>query len=659
MKMNRPGFTLVQRQGVLTLEIYGRQSTSAPRFTSYSQSSAGVAVVLGRLFYRQDLLDRLGPAAPANHRLACRQDERLSDVANDAALVMAAYERWGREALTRLEGDFAVAIYDARDRCLIGLRDTLGGYPLYYISSPEAAAVGTCLGPLTRLRPGAVVSRDGLANYLLLRTFGFQQPDGDASIFEGVGRVRVGQVVRLDPGSGRVERSNYWDWAGAATAADIPGDHPEAIHEQFAGLLREAVRERCTDTTAAQLSGGMDSTSVALLAAELLAGRGPVHAVSLVYERWSRLAHETPFIREALDAHTALVSHLLPADDIDDFARFPTPPPPDEPWPGLYRVATEAAMYDAAAAVGAGSMLTGAGGDEIADPLPFDVADRLRGGQPWAAGRAAARWAAGHNRNVWHVFRPYGLMPLTPAPLRGGLGTFLRHGRARWRALDDYWIPPWVRPDFARKHDLYDRVLGELRRARSFDPSLQVSESLYMIVARNGDMIRWYLGAPRGIHTGNPFLDPRVFRYGLAVRTRLPFLPDRQKPLLADAMRGGLPDVIRHRRRKGNFSEAYFLGLSRRANYLEAMIENAPVDDLAFLDKGVLLRCFREYRMARASNVPAGGRMTTILAVLNWLSHHQDWLRALSPASQTLQWPLDDPRCALQLSRKECLGGRE
>jgi hypothetical protein len=67
---------------------------------------------------------------------------------------------------------------------------------------------------------------------------------------------------------------------------------------------------------------------------------------------------------------------------------------------------------------------------------------------------------------------------------------------------------------------------------------------------------------------------------------------------------------------------------------------------LAFLDKGVLLRCFREYRMARASNVPAGGRMTTTLAVLNWLSHYQDWLRVLSPASQTLQWPSDDSHCS-------------
>jgi asparagine synthase (glutamine-hydrolysing) len=636
----------------LTLEIYGRESTSAPRFISHYQSSAGMVVLLGRLFYRQDLLNRLGPAPPSGCRSVIRPDRLVPDVANDAALVMAAYERWGREAFARLEGDFALAIYDARARCLIGLRDTLGGYPLYYISSSATAAFGTCLPPLIRLLPGAVISGDGLSDYLLLRTFGFQQPDSDASIFQGVGRVRIGQLVRLDLGSNRVDQSNYWDWSGTSAAADFREDHPEAIHERFAGLLRDAVRERCTDTTAAQLSGGMDSTSVALLAAELLSGRGPLHAISLLYERWSGLALETTFIREALDGCPALAAHLLPADDIHDFDRFPTAPPTDEPWPALYRVAPETAMYDAAAVAGAGSILTGAGGDEVADLLPFDVADSLRGGRLRAAWLSATRWAAGQNRNVWSIFWRYGVVPLTPEPLRGGLCTLLRQGRVHWRQLDDAWIPPWIRSEFARKHNLYDRVIHNLRRARSFDPSVQVSWSLYMIVSRNGDMFRWYLGAPRGIHTGNPFLDPRVVRYGLAARARIPFRPDRQKPLLADAMRGILPDSIRSRRRKGNFSEAYFIGLSRRADYLEAMIGNAPVDDLGFLDKDVLLRCFRDYRMARASNERAAGRMTIILAVLNWLCHYQGWIGAAWPASQILQWPLASD-CTRQMPPRE------
>jgi asparagine synthase (glutamine-hydrolysing) len=374
------------------------------------------------------------------------------------------------------------------------------------------------------------------------------------------------------------------------------------------------------------------------LAGKLLSDSGPIHTVSLVYERWSALARETQFIRETLGASPYLAPHMLVADDIYDFEQFLDPPPTDEPWPGLYHVSTEKAMYDMVAAAGADSILTGFGGDEVTDLLPYNVADCLRDGRPRGAWHMATQWAAEQNRNVWNVFWPYGLMPLIPAPLRGGFGTFIRRGRARWSELDDYWIPPWIHPDFSRKYDLYDRVLCNLRRARSFDLSLQVSDSLNMIVSRNGDMIRWYLGAPRGIHTGNPFFDPRVIRYALAARTRIPFCPGRQKPLLADAMNGILPDSIRNRRRKGNFNEVYFIGLSRHGDYLEAMIENAPVDDLAFLDKELLLRCFREFRMARASNLRALGRITITLAVLNWLSHYKDWIHVLPSISQSLQW---------------------
>lgn len=131
-------------------------------------------------------------------------------------------------------------------------------------------------------------------------------------------------------------------------------------------------------------------------------------------------------------------------------------------------------------------------------------------------------------------------------------------------------------------------------------------------------MIRWYIGAPRGIHTGNPFIDSRVISYGLAARNRLPLDTQLQKPLLGGAMRDVLPECIRNRRRKGDFSEPYFIGLNRRADHIEAMIHNLDSDEASFLDKGVLLRCFREYRMARGSNEAAAGRMTITLAVLNW-----------------------------------------
>src|SRR4051794_20563949 len=71
--------------------------------------------------------------------------------AGDAGLALAMYREFGLEALERLEGDFALALWDARAARLIGLRDPLGGYPLYWTEAGATFALGTCLTPLLQV----------------------------------------------------------------------------------------------------------------------------------------------------------------------------------------------------------------------------------------------------------------------------------------------------------------------------------------------------------------------------------------------------------------------------------------------------------------------------------------------------------------------------
>ena len=61
----------------------------------------------------------------------------------------------------------------------------------------------------------------------------------------------------------------------------------------------------------------------------------------------------------------------------------------------------------------------------------------------------------------------------------------------------------------------------------------------------------------------HPFLDPRVFSLGLGTLSRVRPQPGAQKPILAAAMRGILPECILNRPGKGHFNEAYYMGLSR------------------------------------------------------------------------------------------------
>ena len=103
------------------------------RLLSFKQAEFACTVLLGRLHYRSELL----------HALA---DQQIPlNMANDADLVLSAYRCWGPDALNRLEGCFALALWDAEKRRLYARRDLLGGFPLYWGHRGRRVAVGTNL----------------------------------------------------------------------------------------------------------------------------------------------------------------------------------------------------------------------------------------------------------------------------------------------------------------------------------------------------------------------------------------------------------------------------------------------------------------------------------------------------------------------------------
>jgi hypothetical protein len=114
---------------------------------------------------------------------------------------------------------------------------------------------------------------------------------------------------------------------------------------------------------------------------------------------------------------------------------------------------------------------------------------------------------------------------------------------------------------------------------------------------------------------GEQFLDrPRA-----AIRTRL----RGREPILAAAMRGVLPECILNRPRKGHFNEAYYMGLSRNLRRLEALVEQAPVDDLGFLDKPSLLDCLQRAALGNAGDAGALLQFEGTLSLLLWLTLQQ------------------------------------
>jgi asparagine synthase (glutamine-hydrolysing) len=265
----------------------GETPPRAAELLSMADDDAGRAVFLGRLYYRDDLRRRLA----AGHR--------PQPTANAAAHVLAAYRQAGAKGLEWLEGDYAFALWDNRARRLLAGRDPFGGFPLFWVRQGGELVLSNTMRPLLDLLPGRTLDRAYLADFLVLPGCGVQELQSSRCVYEGAKRALAGTRIEARPG-GEVEVVRWWDWEARIQAP--PSLKPDEVAAGARALLDESVQQRRVGRTACDLSGGMDSTGVALLAARQahLAGEEPVHGLSLVYERLGLLARETPYIESAL-----------------------------------------------------------------------------------------------------------------------------------------------------------------------------------------------------------------------------------------------------------------------------------------------------------------------------------------------------------------------
>ena len=179
---------------------------------------------------------------------------------SDAKLVLQAYAREGEAALSRLRGSFVVAIVDgARGRAMLA-RDPMGSHPLFY------AEVGSCV--LFAVSPGRLLdwpgvsrefNRAAIADHLCQRW-----PDPHETFFKAVRRVPPGMRAVLS--KGRLQFDRYWD--PAPVGQPLQWLTPEEA-SGFDDVFERAVKRcLCHGQAGIFLSGGLDSISVAAVAAE-------------------------------------------------------------------------------------------------------------------------------------------------------------------------------------------------------------------------------------------------------------------------------------------------------------------------------------------------------------------------------------------------------
>ena len=223
----------------------------------------------------------------------------------DAELVLKAYLQWGEDAPVRILGDFAFAIWDGRHRALFCGRDIFGIRPFNYYRGGNFVLIASELHQLFYDPRVKRIANEGMvAEYLSV-----QITHCEETLWEGILRLPAAHLMWVR--SSGIEKRRYWDFD---LSKEIRYKTDEAYASHFLELFREAVRCRLRSygPIGSYLSGGLDSSSVSVIANELLRKQGRTEALdafSLVFPGMS--CDESEYIQETV-RHAGLRSHLFP-----------------------------------------------------------------------------------------------------------------------------------------------------------------------------------------------------------------------------------------------------------------------------------------------------------------------------------------------------------
>lgn len=486
-------------------------------------------VMSGRLYGQSELMKAIG--------------ERQA--AGDAALILAAYRRWGADCLTRLDGDFAFVLHDRQRNVVLCARDAFGMHPLCYAVDGRRLIAASEPRQILAAGMAAQPCEEAIVGYMAMTRHLY---GGPRSFYRDINRVEPGHFVEID--STRARSRRYWQ---LDPNRQLDERTDEAMAERVRELLTDAVRRRIPDSGpyACALTGGFDSSSVAALLR--LATRGtdgegePLETFSFELRD---LASDEPELIDAVSRALRTNHHHIYLDQDDVFAVLPQmlaacdEPTFDMGLLYLWRKKERAAQH------GVRVMLSGLGGDELFAGQFHYLADLVRRGQLrtlWSEVRGIYPIDRSRNQrtSLEKLIRYYALGPLIPRNVKR---------LAKKVVTGQKLVPPWIDRSLAERTNLADRIAEgpeQLYADAYRQDCFEVFKSLLVDVTLP---LHEALGAAFGIETRFPLLDRRLVEYMFAAPREQKIQRGEVRVLQRRAMKGILPEVVLTRHVKKNIN---------------------------------------------------------------------------------------------------------
>ena len=481
--------------------------------------------------------------APSRRAELEARGHRFRSDHSDTEVLLHGWREWGQGLVDRLDGMWAFALYDLRERCLFLSRDRFGEKPLYWAQRRGTFAFASELEALMR-HPSLERNLDPLALRKYL-AHGYVPAPG--ALYEGVRKLAAGTCLRFDLGDATPRVTRRW-------ALDLEPDPAlaarsvESLAEELRAKLEAAVSRRLVADVpvGVLLSGGLDSSAVAVFAARhRKPGELRTFSVGFDEPSFDESRHAARMARHVASEHlrTPLsvegCRELLPGiverldEPLADASLLPT------------SLLCQAARREVTVALG------GDGGDELF--AGYDPFRALRAAEAWsrlvprplhrAVRLLASRLPASHRYmsldfrlkrtlagldHPAHLWNPVWLAPLGPAELGELLGE-----------------PVDVEEVYAEAIEAWDRARG----GSLVDRTLQFFTELYL---QNGVLTKVDRASmSHSLEVRSPFLDREVVDFVRRLPADLKLRGGETKFLLRRALAPLLPREIVKRRKQG------------------------------------------------------------------------------------------------------------
>ncbi len=535
--------------------------------------------------------------------LLCELKEVSSAEATDAVIVAAAYKAHGTGCFAKLIGDWALSIWEPGSRSLILAKDPVGTRPLYYSFDKNGVTWSSILDPLVLLAGKSfTLEEEYLAGWLAFF------PAAHLTPYAGVHSVPPSCFVRLTPERRSV--SMYWDFDPSLKIRyGSDRDYEEHFRQVFALSVRR--RLRSTAPVLAELSGGMDSSSIVCMADALLS-RGDAETPLLdtisYYNDSEPNWNERPYFskveekRGRAGCHIDVASQDFNLSAVDDSRFIATPGtciPPTKP-------AREFRAH--LAAHGYRVLLSGVGGDEFTGGVPTPVpelADLFASAHFGKLVRRLKVWALAKRQPWLRLLHDTAFLFLPP----WAFGTPLHKAP-----------PVWLHRDFVNRNR--SALGGYAKRLKFFGPLPTFQENLASLDNLRRQLACQIPPSEPPYEKRYPYLDRTLLEFLCAIPREQLVRPGQRRSLMRRSLAEIVPAEILERKRKAYVARAPLLGLARALPLLER--------ELPF---GQAAGIFDSHKLAASVKKAMQGGDTSIIALQRILLL-EGWLARL--ASQSL-----------------------